>query len=410
MCGTIHIPYENNTIRQYNWNVNVTWKSKPNMLKVLNRDIISNELPFSDNCGDWNNLLVFTKDRQNKVILLRLWKNKLKRLNELPYLGKLYYLFKRPSDSSKMEQIYPCEIYKPINKKPKIIIEGFNSTLYKFKDKEINVIKLDKINTLLSIKLYLEGEEKPLYFYENEKILIEEVSITMDGIKDIVNSNKIITNSFMLQKFQLLKFSYELQMDFQNLRTTEIFYFAPLEESYELPLEVIVHSSTIKVIKPNCSMNMFNFGYLYSIDYEGKTIEIDMFFVDGYQKNNFVRSGSYIYMNNVKKNEIKLKCLYKTANGNFSIFRLFKLEIQTIEINKKEQDFHILKNPDDIYGKLPKELQKTWHNKLMNKIGSSWKQSIFGGIVFFVITIILFVAVLCCQRLLKQRNEKKELN
>ncbi|CEF66423.1 Hypothetical protein SRAE_2000109150 [Strongyloides ratti] len=178
--------------------------------------------------------------------------------DELLHANKLYYFFAIPEDNCKKELLELCIIFKAVNSKPEMIIKGYNSTPISLKNIKIDVNKL---------------------YYKDE-----------DGVKEVPNLNKTTNGLFSLNEYELLKFFYDWSSTGKNRMITKIFYFAPPQENYIFPLEYILYSSNETVVRPNCSINGYSYGYLYSVYCNKKLVNLDELDANGVAKDGLYRS------------------------------------------------------------------------------------------------------------------------
>ncbi|CEF69377.1 Hypothetical protein SRAE_2000402600 [Strongyloides ratti] len=293
-CGAIGIHRNDGSQMPYDWKFNFNWQPLPNPYVMAKRVIILDQLPSPENCGnDQEKILKYTKDKKGKLFKLNLVNDQLKTSDELPHANKLYYFFTIPQDSYEKKFAEPCTIFRAVNNKPLIVIKGYNSTQILPNNTKINVIKFEYLESALTIQLLLKNLPILQDFYKDEEILINKVIFTKDGIKEVPNSNIITKGSFPLNGYEILKFSYEWLSTSNKYKITKIFYFAPPQEQYIYLLEYFLYSSNETVVKPNCSINGFSFGYLYAVGYIEKIVSLDELNANGVAKNGLFRYGSF---------------------------------------------------------------------------------------------------------------------
>ncbi|CEF64799.1 Hypothetical protein SRAE_1000305200 [Strongyloides ratti] len=324
-CGAITNTHSNGTLQKLKWKFNFNWELAPKPYMMAKREKIFNQIPHPDECGnDQEKILIFTKDKNGKLFQFNLVDNKLKTSDELPHVNKLYYLFTIPEDIYEKEIVEPCLIYRAVNDIPEIIVKGYNSTLKKPNGTKVNVIKFDYLEKFLEIQLLLTDQPNLKDFYKNEEILISKLLYTKDGVKEVPNSNKTTKGTFSLNGYELLKFTYNCPSTGSNRMITKIFYFAPPQKHYKFPLEYVLYSSNETVVRPNCSINGFSFGYLHSVNYVNKKIvNLDELNVNGVAIDGLYRSGDFVFTSDVKDFNTTLECLYNTPNGDITLVHSF---------------------------------------------------------------------------------------
>ncbi|CEF64420.1 Protein-tyrosine phosphatase, receptor/non-receptor type domain and Protein-tyrosine/Dual specificity phosphatase domain and Protein-tyrosine phosphatase, catalytic domain-containing protein [Strongyloides ratti] len=395
-CGVFGKAFSDGNHTNFNWKFNFNWELAPNPYMVAKRITINNQLLHPDECGnDEKKVLKFTKDKTGKIFQLQLVRNKLKTRDELPYVNKLYYLFTIPEDTYEKEIVEPCLIYRAINDIPEIIVKGYNSTLIKPNGTDIDVIKFDYLEKFLEIQLLLTDQPNLKDFYKNEEILISKLLYTKDGVKEVPNSNKTTKGTFSLNGYELLKFSYDCPSIGRNRMITKILYFAPPQENFTYPLEYILYSSNETVVRPNCSINRFSFGYLYSVDYINKKIvNLTELNVNGVAKDGLYRSGDFVFTSEVKNFNTTLKCLYKTPNGEVTLIHSF-LRNDKPSSEKAEST--------------NKNTQKSGFEKFKEKFGFFGAISIIVGSVIIGILIFIGFCALIFLKQIKLYIRKKKL-
>ncbi|CEF63992.1 Hypothetical protein SRAE_1000224800 [Strongyloides ratti] len=381
---------------------------------------IFNQLPFPSKCGnDEKKILKYTKDKNGKLFKLNLVNDQLTTPDDLPHANKLYYLFTIPQDSHEKEFAEPCTIFRAVNNRPLMVIKGYNSTEISLDNTKIDVIKFDYLVEFLAIQLVLENQPLLQDFYKNEEILINKVVYTKDGFKEVPNSNKITKGTFSINGYEILKFSYNCPTYEDNEMITKIFYFAPPQKEYIFPLEQSLFLVNEPAVKPNCSINRISYGYLYSVGYNKKTINLNELNANGVATHGLIRSGNYVFTSNVEEFNTTLNCTYNTPNGQVIFIQSYKTEHRKFygfdengdkifDRKNKKKKFDG-KDIDEDNDDLSKGSKKSWFNKFKNKIGSIWFYTIIGGIVFVVLAIIIVVAVLCYLRSSKKNISNKRI-
>ncbi|CEF62973.1 Hypothetical protein SRAE_1000123900 [Strongyloides ratti] len=178
-------------------------------------------------------------------------------------------------------------IFRAVNDKPEMVIKGYNSTSLSLNNMEINAIKSDYLKKHLAIQLLLTDQSNFQDFYKDEKILINNVILKNDVVKEVPNSNKITKDSFSLNGYGLSKFSY-------------------------------------------------NFGY------NKKTINLNELNANGVAKHGLIRSGSYVFTSNVEEFNTSLNCTYKTPNGEATFIHSFYIRIkQVLKYMKMEKNIQM---------------------------------------------------------------------
>ncbi|CEF63134.1 Protein-tyrosine phosphatase, receptor/non-receptor type domain and Protein-tyrosine/Dual specificity phosphatase domain and Protein-tyrosine phosphatase, catalytic domain-containing protein [Strongyloides ratti] len=390
-CGSIRKRPTSNSYTSFDWKFNINWQIAPNPMMIAKRINMSNQFPTIDNCGsNQENIFMYTRDRDGKIFRLKLVNNSLDTYDERPYANRLYYVFTMPDDINNKEYLEPCMIVNPSNDRPEIIIRGYSSYPVFFKNIQVNVIQLNYVEHSCTVQLYIIDKPKLEWFYRDEKILVNEVIFTKDGVKEVLNSNKTVKQYFTLKEHRILKFSYDWPTAEGYQTITKIFYFAPPKEEHEFNIEYFFYLANETVLKPNCSINGISYGYLYSVGYEGKIINLDELKTNGVAKNGLFRSGDFVFTSNVEYFNITLKCIYKTVNGSVTFIKSFlhkdKVSMQIDENGKR----YLLVDTSKL------NPQTSQHETLNIGPGLIILFCIVGVIVLFglIIVIVIFVIIL----------------
>ncbi|CEF63446.1 Hypothetical protein SRAE_1000170800 [Strongyloides ratti] len=408
-CGNVSIKSNAGGHVDYKWEFKVNWQHKSDPFKMAKRITIVNQLPLTNKCdSNLANVLKFTKDRQNTIIQLKLENDELIKPDELPYVNKLYYYFNKSKDDVNVDQVKPCAIFRAINDRPTMTIQGFNTSLTTLDDLPIKVINLEDVAGSFSTKLFLVGQPNLINFYNDEIMLMKRVAFTRDGIKEIPNFAETIKHSFSLKGFQLLKFSYDWPTHDRNFLSTETFYFGPKTKNHVFPLENTIYPVKGVNIKPNCSINRITFGYLDSISFNGKTVKLEKLSNDGKEKDNFVRSGNYIFTSNINDPKITLKCIYITPNGNVTFPQVF-IRIGNVPSRFDGKSRKITDGNDKKFNNIQKEPKIERTEKFEEKSGSIWIYVIIGIILLLIIAIIIIIIIICRRKSTKQMTGKKTI-
>ncbi|CEF66422.1 Protein-tyrosine phosphatase, receptor/non-receptor type domain and Protein-tyrosine/Dual specificity phosphatase domain and Protein-tyrosine phosphatase, catalytic domain-containing protein [Strongyloides ratti] len=407
-CGDIGIKRNDGSHKHYDWMLNFNWQPGPNPYVKAKREKIINQLPITSKCGnDQKKILKFTRDKEGKLFELILVNEELKASDDLPHVNKLYYLFTIPEDTYKKEIEEPCMIFRAVNDRPLMVINGYNSTQKSLNNIDINVIKFDYLETSLEIQLLLTDQPKLKDFYKNEEILISKVIFTKDGAKEVPNSNKTTKGKFSLNGYELLKFSYDCPSTEDDHKITKIFYFAPPQENFKFPLEYILYASNETVVRPNCSINRFSFGYLYSVDYINKKIvNLTELNANGVENNGLYRSGAFVFTTDVTNFNTTLKCLYKTPNGEVALIHSF-LHNDKASFGIDENGKRYL-NVDEDKVTINK-IQKSRFEKFKETFGTTGAISIIVGSVIIGILIFVGISVLIFLKAIKLHIRRKKL-
>ncbi|CEF64563.1 Protein-tyrosine phosphatase, receptor/non-receptor type domain and Protein-tyrosine/Dual specificity phosphatase domain and Protein-tyrosine phosphatase, catalytic domain-containing protein [Strongyloides ratti] len=407
-CGVFGKALSDGNHTNFNWKFNFNWELAPKSYMMAKRVTINNKLPITEQCGDdQEKILIFTKDKEGKLFQLNLVDNKLKTSDELPHVNKLYYLFTIPEDIYEKEIVEPCLIYRAVNDIPEIIVKGYNSTLIKPNGTKVNVIKFDYLEKFLEIQLFLTDQPNLKDFYKNEKILISKVKFTKNGVKEVPNSNKTTKGTFSLNGYELLKFSYDYPSTERNRMIKKIFYFAPSQKHYKFPLEYVLYSSNETVVRPNCSINRFSFGYLYSVNYVNKKIvNLDDLNVNGVAKDGLYRSGDFVFTSDLKDFNTTLKCLYNTPNGDITLSHSFlHSDKASFEVDKDGKRYL---NVDEDKVTINK-VKKSRFEEFKEKFGLAGIIFIFVGIVIIVILIIIGIIGLIMLKKIKLYIRRRKM-
>uniref|UniRef100_A0A913HNX3 Protein-tyrosine-phosphatase n=1 Tax=Strongyloides stercoralis TaxID=6248 RepID=A0A913HNX3_STRER len=416
-CGILQLKNINSTIPSfYEWFFNLNWEKKPDPIQLASPEMMSTQIPRMKNkCGaSKNRTLIYFKDK----------KNGLKKLNSkdkiIAHVNDLYYYFQIPDNDEKMEMKEPCAIAKAVNEKPEIIVKGYNASSISFNNLEIYVIKQKIVSGTYSIKLYMENEMKVPDFYEGEKVKMQKMKFTRSGIEELPNSGDIITSTFSMEGFQLIKFSYDCPTQKGPEMIEKIFYFGPESENYIFPNQFTVYFQNETAVQPNCSIHRINFGYLDSITVDEATIKLDELKDGEEEKNNFKRVKDFVFLLNTKKSNITLHCLYVTPNGKVTLVQTFLKGVDVVvgyDDNGKEIKEVKLKNEksDELEKKIAEKdkiiaaKDKPSFEKLKDKMGTFGAYSVIIVPVLFVLTCTIIIAILCYLKFLKPWLEKKRI-
>ncbi|CEF64632.1 Protein-tyrosine phosphatase, receptor/non-receptor type domain and Protein-tyrosine/Dual specificity phosphatase domain and Protein-tyrosine phosphatase, catalytic domain-containing protein [Strongyloides ratti] len=407
-CGTITNTHRNGTLQKLRWKFNFNWQLAPKPYMMAKRVTINNQLPITEQCGnDQKKILKFTKDKTGKIFQLNLVNDELKTSDELPHANKLYYLFTIPEDTYKKEIAEPCMILRAVNDRPLMVINGYNSTQKSLNNIDIDVIKFDYLETSLTIQLLLKNQPNLKDFYKNEEILITKVIFTKNGVKEVPNSNKTTKGTFSLNGYELLKFSYDYPSTGSNHMITKIFYFAPPQKHYKFPLEYVLYSSNETVVRPNCSINGFSFGYLYSINYINKKIvNLTELNANGVAKDGLYRSGDFVFTSDLKDFNTTLECLYNTPNGDITLVHSFlHSDKASFEVDKDGKRYL---NVDEDKVTINK-VKKSRFEEFKEKFGLAGIIFIFVGIVIIVILIIIGIIGLIMLKKIKLYIRRRKM-
>ncbi|CEF64134.1 Protein-tyrosine phosphatase, receptor/non-receptor type domain and Protein-tyrosine/Dual specificity phosphatase domain and Protein-tyrosine phosphatase, catalytic domain-containing protein [Strongyloides ratti] len=406
-CGEIGIMHSDGRRSSYDWKFNLNWQLPPKPFLMAKKVTISNQLPSPSKCGnDQEKILKFTKDKEGKLFKLNLVNEELITSDDLPHANKLYYFFTIPQDSYEKEFAEPCMIFRAINNKPLMVIKGYNSTEISLKNTKIDVIKFDYLVEFLAIQLLLKNQPLLQDFYKNEEILINKVMFTKDGFKEVPNSNKITKGTFSINGYELLNFTYNCPTLEDNEMITKIFYFAPPNDKYIYPLEYFLYASNETVVKPNCSINGFNFGYLHAVGYIEKIVSLDELNANGVAKYGLYRSGSFVFTSDTTQFNTTLNCHYKTPNGEIIFINSF--------LHNDKASFEIDKNGNkylkvDSDGINVRDSEKSAFAKLKEKVGLIGAISIIVGSVFGGILILTGFCALIFLKQIKLHIRRKKL-
>ncbi|CEF66153.1 Protein-tyrosine phosphatase, receptor/non-receptor type domain-containing protein [Strongyloides ratti] len=407
-CGNITIMHSDERLAYYNWKFSFNWQSAPKPYMMAKREKIINQLPITEQCGnDEKKILKFTKDKEGKLFQLNKVDGELITLDELPHVNKLYYLFTIPEDTYEKEIAEPCMIFRAVNDRPKILVKGYNSTQRKVNGTKIDVIKFDYLERFLEIQLLLTNQPNLKDFYKNEEILITKVIFTKNGVKEVPNSNKTTKGTFSLNGYELLKFSYNWLSTGSNRMIMKIFYFAPPQENFKFPLEYILYASNETVVRPNCSINRFSFGYLYSVDYINKKIvNLTELNANGVAHDGLYRSGDFVFTSDVSNFNTTLKCLYKTPNGEVTLIHSF-LHNDKASFEVDENGKRYL-NVDEDKVTINK-VKKSRFEKFKETFGTTGAISIIVGSVIIGILVFVGISVLIFLKAIKLHIRRKKL-
>uniref|UniRef100_A0A0K0E260 6-cysteine protein n=2 Tax=Strongyloides stercoralis TaxID=6248 RepID=A0A0K0E260_STRER len=319
-CGIFYQDNANSPgIIKYNWTFNMNWEMKPNPQKIEELQTITTKPTFMGNkCGtDQTLTMVYHKDRKKGM-------KKFEMDNKVTaHVNDLYYYFNKPDNNDKMEVKGPCAIVRAVNEPPQIIIENHNSSSIPYNKTKIYTIKQEYTSGSYSIKLHLEDEINLPDFYEGEKIKMKKMRYTRKGIKEIPNSDEIVTSTFSIQGFQLVKFSYDCPTTTGINVISKMFYFEPASKNYKFPNENTIYFPNETTIQPNCSIERVTFGYLDSVTVNSLTTNLNDLGKNGLSKNNLKRVGDFIFVLEVKGNNVTLNCNYVTLNGMVTLIQTF---------------------------------------------------------------------------------------
>ncbi|CEF64024.1 Protein-tyrosine phosphatase, receptor/non-receptor type domain and Protein-tyrosine/Dual specificity phosphatase domain and Protein-tyrosine phosphatase, catalytic domain-containing protein [Strongyloides ratti] len=406
-CGTVGIKRNDGSQMPYEWKFNFNWQPTPNPFLMAKKVPISNQLPSPSKCGtDQEKILKYTKDKNGKLFKLNLVNDLLTTPNDLPHANKLYYLFTIPQDSHEKEFAEPCTIFRAVNNRPLMVIKGYNSTQIPLDNTKIDVITFDYLESVLTIQLVIENQPLLQDFYKNEEILINKVVYTKDGIKEVPHSNKITKGTFSINGYELLNFTYNCPTLEGNEMITKIFYFAPPNDKYIYPLEYFLYASNETVVKPNCSINGFNFGYLHAVGYIEKIVSLDELNANGVAKYGLYRSGSFVFTSDTTQFNTTLNCHYKTPNGEIIFINSFLHNDKARFETDKNGNKYLKVDSDGIN---VKGSEKSGFAKLKEKVGLIGAISIIVGSVFGGILILTGFCALIFLKQIKLHIRRKKL-
>ncbi|CEF64309.1 Hypothetical protein SRAE_1000256400 [Strongyloides ratti] len=423
-CGIITTKSNIEMHDRYFWKYKLKWQSQPNPFMVAKWKNISTHLPYPHNCSNnQQKILIFTKNKEDRMIQLNLIDNRLKTPDAIPYVNKLYYFFIRPDDNDRNETKEPCMIFRAYNDIPEIIIEGYNPNIVKFNNLEIGIIKLDHMKKFFNIQLVIRNKPELKDFYKNDEIFINKVKFTKEKVEEILSSSKTFKSFSSLQGYQLVNFTYNCPTPNNTNKIIKTYYFAPPKENYEFPLEQSFFPINKPAFKPNCSINQIDYGYFYSVNLNGKTVLIDELNINGVEKHGLIRSGEYIFTSKIEQFNTTLRCTYKTLNGQVIIVKSF-IAIRKIinnldqswkkifdrnDINKNRKKMIYRNDSDEYFNEESKKSDKTWYEKLKKIIENTWIYTILGGIIFVVLATIIIATVQCFLKLSKEKELAKRI-
>ncbi|CEF67285.1 Protein-tyrosine phosphatase, receptor/non-receptor type domain and Protein-tyrosine/Dual specificity phosphatase domain and Protein-tyrosine phosphatase, catalytic domain-containing protein [Strongyloides ratti] len=415
-CGTINIKGIDNRLTPYNWIFKFNWQSEPKPLEIAKREKISKTLPLPSNCSnDPTKVVKFTKDEQGNMKRVNINNGELKEADELPHPNKLYYYFLVPEENSTMVHVPPCAIVRAVNEKPEIKINGQEHPVSP-RNNKIYVIKRETMTEVFNIKLHLMSPDAP-DFYKGEKILMKEMRYAESSITDIPNTDEMIMDSFTLNQFKILKFTYNYPTIENDNVVEKMYYFGPMKDDYTLPNQDILYLANETSIQPNCTINGITYGYFDSLTYENKNIKLNDFINN--EKDNFERSGDYIILKNIKTNIIFLNCRYITPTGSVTLTQTFikGKKVFMGKNEKGEEEYKLIPISDGSeYEKILAEqdqkiaaMKKSFFERLKDNIGAGGAYGIIIGIILIILVIITIAAIFCYIKLLRPIIIKKKI-
>uniref|UniRef100_A0A0K0EN10 6-cysteine protein n=1 Tax=Strongyloides stercoralis TaxID=6248 RepID=A0A0K0EN10_STRER len=415
-CGILRLEKINSTdLSVYDWFFNLSWEKKPDPIQIALPDKVSSDLPsMTDKCGaDEKRTLIYFKDKENG----------LKKFDSndkvIDHVNDIYYYFQIPDNDEKMEMKEPCAIVKSVFKKPEIIVKGHNASSISLNNLKIYVIKQKIVSGTYSIKLYLKNEIEVPDFYEGEKVKMQKMKFTRTGIEELPNSEDFTTSSFSIKGFQLVKFSYDCPTPKGSKMVERIFYFGPESEKYIFPNDYTVYLQNETTIQPNCSVNRINFGYLESVTVGSTTTNLNELKDGGGMKNDLKLVQDYVFMTNVKEENVTLNCFYITPNGNVTLVETFIKGIKVfVGYNSDGKEIHEVKMRDDKSKEYEKKLaekdkiiaekEKSSFGRFKDKVGAPAAYVIVILPFLLLLVGILIASIICYKKFVKPWIKRKK--
>uniref|UniRef100_A0A0K0E6T1 Lufaxin n=1 Tax=Strongyloides stercoralis TaxID=6248 RepID=A0A0K0E6T1_STRER len=340
-CGDLDVrKIDSSGFDDYEWTYNLNWEKQPDPMQIAKPKTISTKIyKVANKCGDSEkSVVVYHKNKENSIQKFELEDKVSAHVNDL------FYYFLKPANDDGMEVKTPCAIIRAVNEPPEILIKGLTSTPIIFKGLDIHVIKQKKPLGSYSIELSMGNEASISDYYKGEEVKMKRMMYTRTGIEEIPSSNEVVTSSFSIQGYQLLKFSYDCPTTDGTEMISRIFYLGPESENYVFPNENTVYLSNETAIQPNCSIQRITFGYLDSVTVSGITTNLNDLMDDGATKNSFKRVKDFVFMVDAKEDKVTLECFYITPNGNVTFVKTFlkgkKVFIGRKNFYKRKKSLH----------------------------------------------------------------------
>uniref|UniRef100_A0A0N5C6C8 Tyrosine-protein phosphatase domain-containing protein n=1 Tax=Strongyloides papillosus TaxID=174720 RepID=A0A0N5C6C8_STREA len=421
------------------WSYNVMWE-KPSSLynsTELKHTKIELERTFTQCNNGQEDPLILTKKKENNMIVPVNYAN-----IDNSYVNQIFYYFKKPkaNDVSLIQE--SCATVKIYHDCPEIILTDYNPPQPKIKD-NITVINVNGKEEIIKVILNAQGDTN---YFRGEEIYLKKMRYLKNGPEVIEETKTSITSEFSIKGFDLVELTYNCPYKGSLTLITRKIYFAPSSNDHKINEKTVKYFKNETSRSPNCPLFYLNIGYLYKFKYNvterdyNNTVPVDSI------KEISSKTESHIFFNGTEDPHLTISCFYKTLDGSITTTTEFvdldkkawiaKMEKDKVldearrneanqkakeEANKKklekereEESKKNQKEKDEIK-KMLEEKNKSWYQKLSEKVGKTSALLLIVGIILIILIILAVLLVIINKKwmgpLVKMlKNKKKHPN
>ncbi|CEF60126.1 Cytochrome C oxidase subunit II, transmembrane domain-containing protein [Strongyloides ratti] len=319
------------------WNALITWP------KILNPPNNSSILDIRKKINDewYNKSEIFVKKINRTILNVKINK-------EIEfYKGDRICVFNKPGNDQ--EILEPEKCFVTAHDLPHIDIEVSKERKIILKNNIFTKIITNNAIETFNIKLFIkENNHKNLQFYMYEKVEISTINIHYNGTYIYSPYVLSLDNTVNIHFFGIISVKYYCDTCFHNTTSAkkEIviknFYFGPKEKNYIKNLPDIIYSKeNITFIKPNCSLNQYNFLNLHEIRFGKYNILMEQLMNNKKgMEEKFSLSNNKVFFTNESYNGI-FECIYSTF-GDETYTVMMKFITPTMTEQKAAKPFTTL--------------------------------------------------------------------
>uniref|UniRef100_A0A0N5BZB0 Tyrosine-protein phosphatase domain-containing protein n=1 Tax=Strongyloides papillosus TaxID=174720 RepID=A0A0N5BZB0_STREA len=334
-CGKFYSKFVNSSDTYKYWIYNVNWNYSVNNEISMDTAHMDDTLKITHSkCGNVpENTLIVSKDKEQDIAV----KIDPKNINK-PYVNQMFYYFEKPDENDMASIKVPCFIYKGVKGCPKVRLPEYSDNPISDNVNKINIIDLKGQEKIIKVNLKVNEDTE---FYRGEKISLSRMRYTENGTKVIEGSTMLITSSFIINGFDLVKLVYNCWTAQGNKTVSQTYYFGPSPINYTLDkTEEISLNDTSK--KVNCGTTYLNVGYLIEVEYNGTHANVNDLESTDSLRGKFSKGENSISFVESESGTTKISCIYKTLNGSITTTTKFinKTRIAYLDYLKTQKDLN----------------------------------------------------------------------
>uniref|UniRef100_A0A0N5CI71 Glycoprotein n=1 Tax=Strongyloides papillosus TaxID=174720 RepID=A0A0N5CI71_STREA len=263
-CGRSLPNHNNGLVNSTYWIFNVMWEDSA--IENIRTDPLFMNSPILEthpHCHlNPQNIFIISKKKKSSM-LEKIIQNKI----ENPYTNQMVYYFVKPQNGATYAIKKPCFMYRLYGTCPIFDLPGRaqNSII---NENEVKKVKIDNLNgqkEKVKVNLVVNNKKE---FYRDEEISLSRMRYTENGTKVIEGSTMLITSSFIINGFDLVKLVYNCWNGAENENVSQTYYFGPIitNHTQDKTEEISANDTSIKV---KCDTTYLNVGYLKEVEYNG---------------------------------------------------------------------------------------------------------------------------------------------